>query len=321
MLNLNDVKLDWLAFSFDTDEYIFSKFDRFMTLFPELKCQEEVNTKRVFSHYEKSYYCGHDIYVFYDSEDSMQNKGCNCVIPAHALEYFMNLLGASSVPDLMQIIIDRGCKFSRLDFAFDDMTKTFMPLQYFVWWQNDQFKSKFKVAHFDHGADGGTTFSLGNRAGLRYLRIYDKDIESKGEIPSVRYEFEFHSYTADALGHQLANKDNFTFHDFITSMFCIIENTGKKQKCREKELMIWKSWVLNLKFNEEIISIHTNMPAKSFEKSVYWFEKYVAKTLAKMYLVFGKQYILETAGKATLHLSDTDLQTIIESEEILSKGR
>ena len=149
-LQLTDIKLDWLAFSYDVEEYAFSKFDHFMSIFPELRIiGGDVIEKRVYSHYEKSYYCGHDIYVYYDSEDSIQNKGCNCVVPAHALEYFMHLMNVDSVPELMQLIIDRGCRFSRLDFAFDDLSKTFMPLDYFVWWQNDQFKSKFKVAHFD----------------------------------------------------------------------------------------------------------------------------------------------------------------------------
>ena len=63
------------------------------------------------------------------------------------------------------------------------------------------------------------------------------------------------------------------------------------------------------------------MPQKSFEKSVVWFEKYVAKTLAKMFLVFGREYILDTAAQACMNLTAADLETIIVAEEIKFKGR
>lgn len=320
-LQYNDLKLDWLAFTYDDDNVDGSKFHRFMSRFPELELVGGHNCKQVYSHYEKTYYCGHDIFVYYDSEDSAQNKGCNCVIPAHSLEYACSLFGCSNARELIAHILNKGCTISRLDFCFDDFTKTFYPLNYFNWWQNGQFKTKFRVAHFDHGSDGGTTFALGNRAGLRYLRIYDKDIESKGEIKAIRYEFEFHSYTAQSLAESFVNNSGFSFRDFILQMFSITENTGKKQKCRENLLYEWISWVNNLKFNEEIIEIPVNMPAKNIEKSIHWFEVYVAKTLAKMFLLFGTDYIHETIEQACYRLSDIELDQITAAEKYTYKER
>lgn len=36
----------------------------------------------------------------------------------------------------------------------------------------------------------GATFYLGKRGSDRFLRVYDKDYESDGRIPAIRYEFE-----------------------------------------------------------------------------------------------------------------------------------
>lgn len=314
MLDYNNLQLDWLSWSYDPDDYLISKIDHFWSVFPELKVIG-MFSKQVYSHYEKAFYLANDIMVYYDTEDG-QNKGVNVSVPAHGLEYLFKSFSVSSVADMLKIIIDRGGKISRCDFCYDDISKTFMPLDYFVWWQNGQFKSKFRVAHFDHGADGGTTFSLGNRAGLRFLRIYDKEIESGGENKSVRYEFEFHSYTADSIARSIVSGSNeFRFIDFLESMFIIIENTGKKQKCRENILGEWENWVLNLKFSEEIVKIPTNLPPKDLEKSIGWFEVYCVKTLAKMFMLFGEDYVKEIAIAAVPKLSESDLEHIINAKE------
>ena len=313
MLTYNQLTLDWLSWTFDPDNYTTTKINKFFSVFPELRISE-MYSKQVYSHYEKAFYLKSDVLIYYDSEDG-QNKGVNVSVPSHGLEYIFGLFNVKSVSEMLRLILDRGGKISRLDFAFDDYSKTFNPLQYFIWWQNGQFKSKFRVAHFDHGADGGTTFALGNRAGLRYLRIYDKDIESGGEIPAIRYEFEFHSYTATALGESIAKNEAFSFVDFITSMFMIIENTGKSKKCREDLLEVWIKWVEDLKFNEEIAKIPTGLRGKTLEKSVVWFEKYCAKTLAKMFYLFGKDYVKEIGDKAFHKLSPIEFEQILEAKE------
>lgn len=313
MLTYNQLTLDWLSWSFDTDKYQTTKINKFFSIFPELHIKN-MYSKQVYSHYEKAFYLTEDIIIYYDSEDG-QNKGVNVSVPSHGLEWLFKQFNVSCVSDMLRLILSRGGKISRLDFAFDDYSKTFSPLQYFVWWQNGQFKSKFRVAHFDHGADGGTTFALGNRAGLKYLRIYDKEIESNGQINAIRYEFEFHSYTANALADAIANNQTFSFIDFICSMFKIIENTGKKQKCRENLLQEWFDWVHNLKFNEEISKIPTGLQGKTIEKSVVWFEIYCAKTLAKMFYLFGKDYVLNIGKTAFSKLSPIELEKVISAKE------
>ena len=313
MLSMNSMTLDWLSWTFDPYDYSVSKIRKFFTVFPELEV-ENMYQKQVFSHYEKAFCVRDEILIYYDEEDG-QNKGVNVSVPSHGLEWLFNQFNVKTVSEMLALIIDRGGKISRLDFAYDDFSKSYMPLDYFNWWQNGNFKSKFRVAHFDHGADGGTTFALGNRAGLRYLRIYDKDIESKGKVKAVRYEFELHSYTANALAYSIAFEKRFCFRDFILSMFSIIENTGKSQKCREKLNIDWFYWVDNLKFNEELVKIPTGLQGSTVEKNVVWFETYCVKTLAKMFYLFGPEYIDEIARSAFLRLSRSELDTILNAKE------
>ena len=57
----------------------------------------------------------------------------------------------------------------------------------------------------------GATFYCGARGGDRYLRIYDKNYESNGEIDSVRYEMQLRGERANAIFDHVASGKGFSF--------------------------------------------------------------------------------------------------------------
>lgn len=306
----SELQLDWLSFSFKYDDLFFynkkhnlnyNQFDYlFNVAFPELKKVAYVSEAVFRSIYDKCIRMSYDILVYYDQE-SDQNKGCYVTVPSHSLEYFCTLFNCTNIYQLFSVIIERGGSFSRLDICFDDFSKRFSAIDFLTWYRNGNFNTRLRrySYHASNNHDTGT-FYLGHRAGLKYMRIYDKEYEStvnynKGKtseiIKAIRYEFEFHSYAAQALAKYLIENQSVNFRWVVSQFFNIIERDDSNiSRC--STLPEWEEFLSELEFSELLVKFKVNVPPASYTSSKYWFMTYCLKTAARIYHHEGEEYLL-----------------------------
>lgn len=104
------------------------------------------------------------------------------------------------------LLEEYSVNFTRLDVAIDDYEKE-LKFQTIV----DTLKAKnysgFQNWNVIENRDGGWTINLGSRQSESITRIYNKTVESKGEIDAIRWEREFKGAKAQELAKQIASLD------------------------------------------------------------------------------------------------------------------
>lgn len=285
--NVMDLKLDWLSFTFMPDREVdttkchrpmpsknvlkarqelrselqaMSDIDLFFDTFPEFDAiKDEFCILTGYSHYENvmgfmgiSDTCR----ISYNSESySSVDMGVNVSIPSHGLEWFFDLMeidkdSPTAVSDLFKELKCRNCHCSRIDLAFDDYSETFRPKNYISWFYMGNLRTKFrKIQTAGSLHETGHTFYLGDRK-KKMLRVYDKDVESDGEIDAVRYEFELHQHHARDMFEFLIENKTVDFIEFIQTYFVVIDLDSAKWKCDCKLLPAWETWLRKLDFSE-----------------------------------------------------------------------
>lgn len=155
------------------------------------------------------------------SREYAVKQGVNVSVPGHYIPKFCELLGLEGDSDdsialLFNFLRDHGCSASRIDLALDDFSKRYSAFWYGQRMMNGDIISNFsKYSIVSSLRDTGSTFYLGDRK-KRYLRIYDKWYESKGEVDSVRYEIESHENYAKQLFNDICDIGmHFNFFDFL----------------------------------------------------------------------------------------------------------
>lgn len=236
------VKIDWLSFVYkpDDDEQgtFNSVFDAFLARFPKFNSimNETVVVGRGRGYYSSSVMWNDGICIFWDDDssnfallngDSLSSwvHGVCVQIPSHGLHYLSELLEVpddidysgeySNIKPVLEYLLQNNCTISRLDIAFDDESKTFYPRDFHRYWDNHQVQSPCHSYSFCGGK--GSTFYVGCRAN-KLLRIYDKEVESKGEIKAIRYEIELHQRYADDVVKMIID-DNFNFFELLQKYF------------------------------------------------------------------------------------------------------
>lgn len=160
----------------------------------------------------------------------------------------------------------------------------------------------------------GNTFYLGSRRSPRYMRIYDKFKKSKHDhdvwernhkgkdnrpepeiIDAVRYEFEIKYDFADSLVRALLSGAKYTFSDFVSEWFRIVDLNKIDVLVESSKYKIHfdKQWqnFLSLEFSEDINEkpplFIKEKKQITVERTMAWLEQYVMPSLALMYLVNG----------------------------------
>ena len=269
-----ELKLDWFSFTYKPDlgrleelygiENISDKtdIDYFFMDFPEFDAvKDEFLILSGKSHYE-------NVLGFLGISDTCRisfntpdftdvNMGVNVSIPSHGLEWFFDLMQVDkdaddAVSQMFLLLKNRDCSASRIDLAFDDFSKTFRPKQYVKWWYNDCIRTKFrKMSTSSSLRSEGHTFYLGTRTGGKMLRIYDKDIESNGQVDAVRYEFELHGKHAKDMFQYLIDNPGLYFVSYLRSYFEVIDVTSCPSNRSYCTLLPeWEEFLNKLKFNE-----------------------------------------------------------------------
>lgn len=328
--------LDWLSFSFKYDDLRaynskyhknYNQFDYlFKVAFPELDqihYAAEVNFRSI---YDKCIRCSYDILVYYDTEDK-QDKGCYITVPSHSIQYFCLLFGCKNIFDLFKLVIKRGGSFSRLDICYDDYSKKFSPRNFRDWFESGMMNTRLRRYSYHCSGKGNTgTFYLGNRAGLRMLRIYDKLYESSVQyakgltdevIDSVRYEFELHSYAAQDFAKFLIENSEISFSWLVGQFFkIIVRDNNDTSRC--SILPEWEDWLSNLSFANTDIKFQVQQRPKSYLRSRYWFKRCAMAVAQRVYHHEGEAFIEEIRNGFAAESVKDDSDFLIY-EEVLKK--
>lgn len=144
--------------------------------------------------------------------------GVNISIPSHFVKTFIKLLGFD--PDDLKYffkwLLDHDCKCSRIDLCWDDFSMRYTPHDYNIEnCCNNLVTRCSKHGFISSKQKEGGTFYLGSKD-TKYMRIYDKNYESGGAIPSVRYEVMYTGNFAKLLHVNLVKCGlEFDFADLI----------------------------------------------------------------------------------------------------------
>ena len=328
-----DLKLDWLAFTFKPERDVdtrklhntwvsknalkmrqelraelesMSDIDLFFETFPEFDAiKSDMCIISGYSHYENVLgFMGicDTCRICYNSEGYTDvDMGVNVSIPSHGLEWFFELMGfdiadPNSVSELFQELKNRGCHCSRIDLAFDDYSKTFRPKNYIAWFYSGNLRTRFrKITTAGSLREVGHTFYLGDRK-KKMLRVYDKDVESKGEIDAVRYEFELHQHHSRDMFEYLIEHKTINFIEFIRTYFEVIDLDSATWRGDCKLLPAWEAWLHNLDFSEELPQ-RVDIPSYTLDQrqtdTFRWFYQSCARSIKGFVACFGWQTLMD----------------------------
>lgn len=243
--------LDWMTFSFmgnpeDLSEDV-HEFDLFLKEFPKIKdCLENAIIVNKTQFYDHVLMIDHNIRISYC--DEYRKQGVSVAIPSHGLaimyDWFDLPVDRDNLKELLLYLKDHYCQVSRIDIAYDDYTKGIIPKDYCYWYMNGNMKTNFRKINFVASENNcGHTFYIGSRKTGKMLRIYDKDYESKGEISSVRYEFELHKDYAREFVDYIIENDRINLAEYLLSWFDIIDIDVDKNRSRAPRLIAFDNWI------------------------------------------------------------------------------
>lgn len=191
---------------------------------------------------------------------------------------------------------DYGAKFTRIDIAIDDFHKE-LKLSAIVDTLREGNFSGFQRWNFFENSSKGWTINLGSRQSESIVRIYDKSVETNGEIDSIRWEKEVKSLKADELAKQISNLDFSKGEDVLSAELArfalgginfIIKSDKNVNRC---QIVNWFSEFLSAFL--EPIKLVVERIKPTLERSINWLKKSVAATLAVICQVKNESFIHE----------------------------
>lgn len=276
-MKVSNFSLDWLSFTYQNKGSL-DLISDFWKAFPEFeKCKEEMFIVSG-RHYSHGLCYDNDMTIMYDDlfdrKGNITSKGVNVEIPSHGLENVFKLLGVETVRDMFKLLDDRGCLPSRIDLCFDDFKKVYKPSYYYKKFISGSLVTRMRTVKMVHAGDGsgGETFYLGDRR-KRMLRVYDKGIESGGEINSIRYEVEIHANASRAFFYHIIDSSESEVVAFGDLILDIME--VRRKSTSDKTVTRWeinKKWYNFIKstFTQSSITIPPYQPdqlAENIEKN------------------------------------------------------
>jgi DNA relaxase NicK len=194
-------------------------------------------------------------------------------------------------------------KCSRVDLCFDDYERIKTPSEVYrecCCGEEKKYsgfrRHRYIVEEKSNGEKSGDTLYFGTRGkngGGKLMRCYDKNLESKGEIDSIRWEVEFSKDRASELFYRIAisgSLEEFVTHiaAFIGGAMDFIERNGKNLD-RAHRMAFWERILAILGSS----SIRNPRPLKTIEKAKDWIERSVTPSLGMLRKAFGNDiYVL-----------------------------
>lgn len=141
----------------------------------------------------------------YYSPHEMQ-IGSVLVVNGSAMNNLRQIFDNGGSLKVVSILARCSDHFSRIDLAMDIMDGGLLATDF----AEDAMKGRLDFGRRKHrvikegGEWGGTTTYVGSRTSPKYMRVYDKFAESKGNIPASRIEFELKAECAEEVTSILA---------------------------------------------------------------------------------------------------------------------
>jgi DNA relaxase NicK len=230
----------------------------------------------------------------YPYESSELRQDCYLSIPASVLD----TISQESLLTLIKTLSsDFAFHYSRVDLKLDDYGKRITPSIAYETWKAGGI-SGFKTHHWHssgrYGQRSGDTLNLGRRGkngGGKFLRIYDKGVQSGGKIQATRVELELSGKRAREFAQVivLACDDLETFREIIRCTICgavdFVERDKSGRLDRSQRLSWWEAVIgdaARLRFSPVQV-------VQSIEKAKSWLAKQVAPTIATVLASFNGQ--------------------------------
>jgi hypothetical protein len=238
-------------------------------------------------------------------------------------------IGRDELLSLMRLMQRCRVKWTRVDVYYDDFRRRKDPREIFEAIDNGEGElpnvigiRKHAIYHkWDMGKTSGYTLNLGGRESEKYVRIYDKKLESKGERDCVRYEVECKGFAAQVLGAVLAEaEDGEAFARVAGEYVGAIGFCRRPGKDRHRSRMKVFSWWKGIR--DEIgcaVWAKKQGMIRSIGKAKKWAERQVATSLAMIQGAVGvaefDRWMCDLLVKGTRRLSPVHMRQIEQYEE------
>jgi len=138
--------------------------------------------------------------VLWGTSDARRASESHVILPGGAC----CLLSESHMRELLRWIDELEGQCTRIDLAGDDFDKRVTPDEFREHRLGPTVVTKTRPGRwYVDDCTGGRTYYVGSRSSRMCLRVYDKAVESRGAIDSIRFELEAKAEAAVQLQHEL----------------------------------------------------------------------------------------------------------------------
>lgn len=309
--NRSEIKVDWLSFVYmpygipEYENSDLTAYDFMRLNVPEVNRIIDDNDNTQLSggngHYHFSIIWSTGMRIFFD--DSRNNMGVYFSVNSDSLyDFFQVILDKTefTVVDCLMWVKNNHFRISRIDICFDDYSKTYAPGFYADMYSWGLMSTRFRSCGRTKVIKAETVY-FGQRSNGKYVRIYDKSAESKGEVDSIRYEVELKQNMARAFcDYYIVNSDKFNFGSWwINNIFKVLDEGDKdtygQHKSRAAMQEDWAKFVKDC-FNEKIefhkLKITPGTKPVSCEKALKFMAVSVAPLINSLSEFYGRENIM-----------------------------
>jgi DNA relaxase NicK len=174
-----------------------------------------------------------------------------------------------------------GGKATRLDLAIDDYGRGVLPADVRASIMRGEVVTRAKGASFRETLRGssGHTVYIGSRASRVMLRMYDKLIESRGQVTSVRWELVLREEAAQAVQQELATKAWALLFNSQLVRFVDFREPNSGSRTNRQERMTWFAEIVEDATKAPPYMPH---PVYSADKAMQHFRRNQAPMLAAL---------------------------------------
>lgn len=241
------------------------------------------------------------IQVFFDSTEDrslqVHSGRAMVVIPGAAC-------GSLQADFLMMLIHDLVFTFwmkaTRLDVCWDDYKRT-VPIETIEAaleaGQVSGYRSyEVRKPKRFNGPMEGHSVLLGKRGqngGGKYMRVYDKSLESKGEVNCIRWEVEYSKEKAQAVCFALAQQDTIEKFGVLVGAFVggAVDFLVRKDKHLDRATRL--DWWQGVRDLLGVAVLRGSKNLKVLEKTQEWIEKSVAPSLRMLVRACGHENVVD----------------------------
>jgi len=192
---------------------------------------------------------------------------------------------------LLKFLLNMNFKTTRIDLAIDDFTKSLLKQDFVDACDNDLhhgFQTYGEFWRKTRAKPKGWTFYMGSFGSDKLLRLYDKSVESNGELDCYRLEAQYRDTTCNSIVTWLVMAES--DKKYLQVIGNIVVNSldfysGKEGKEDFERCVWWQEF--RDKLDASDIKVVSGRAKTSIEKTVDWIEKSVERSLATV-----EEYVL-----------------------------